>query len=188
MFNKDAPYSVCEDFISSTTELIPAWRIQQALKRTDNVSAYQHFVSCAQSLGIPDIVPFLDRMLVFDFIIANEDRHLNNFGAVRNAETLEWIGMAPIYDSGSSLGFNKLTKDIRKALRFESKPFVKDPVKQLKLVQDFSWIDFGRLADIGSLIGKAFSSAQARDFIDPERIEAIIDAAAARTECLKQFC
>ncbi len=41
-------------------------------------------------------------MIVLDYIIANEDRHLNNFGLLRNAETLEWYGFAPIYDSGSS--------------------------------------------------------------------------------------
>lgn len=34
----------------------------------------------------------------------NKDRHFNNFGVLRNTETLEWLGMAPIYDSGSSYG------------------------------------------------------------------------------------
>ena len=188
VLDNGAPYSVCEDFVTTTTELIPAWRIQQILKKSSNESAYQHFVSCSKQLGIPNVVPFLDRMLVFDFLIANEDRHLNNFGAIRNAETLAWIGMAPIYDSGSSLGFNKLTKDIHKALRFESKPFIKDPVKQLKLVQDFSWIDFHSLANSGELVKAVLSSDEANDFIDPARIEAIADAVNNRIELLKAFC
>ncbi len=34
-------------------------------------------------------------MIVLDYLIANEDRHLNNFGVIRNAETLEWLGFAP---------------------------------------------------------------------------------------------
>ena len=112
MWNKDVPYSVCEDFVTSDTELIPAWRIMQTQKKENNVSVYQHFLSCCEKLGIKDVVRFLDRMIVLDYIIANEDRHFNNFGVLRNAETLEWIGMAPIYDSGSSLGYDKMPAQI----------------------------------------------------------------------------
>lgn len=32
-WNKEAPYSVCEDFVSENTELVPAWRIIQTQKR-----------------------------------------------------------------------------------------------------------------------------------------------------------
>ena len=39
-------------------------------------------------------------MFLVDFIIANKDRHYRNFGFLRNSETLEWIGLAPVYDSG----------------------------------------------------------------------------------------
>ena len=46
-------------------------------------------------------------MIVLDYLIVNEDRHQNNFGVVRNAETLEYLGAAPIYDSGTSLWFDK---------------------------------------------------------------------------------
>ncbi|MFR1476850.1 MAG: HipA domain-containing protein, partial [Hydrogeniiclostridium mannosilyticum] len=102
-WNKEAPYSVCEYFVSENTELVPAWRIIQTQKKDNNTSVYQHFVNCCKALGIKDVVPFLDRMIVLDYLIANEDRHLNNFGVLRNAETLEWLGFAPIYDSGSSL-------------------------------------------------------------------------------------
>ena len=80
-------------------------------------------MNCAEALGIPDVVQFLDRMLVLDYIIANEDRHLNNFGAIRNAETLEWLGMAPIYDSGSSLGYDKVAAEIRRGQNIFCKPF-----------------------------------------------------------------
>lgn len=31
------------------------------------------------------------------------DRHFNNFGVVRNADTLEWLGAAPIYDCGITM-------------------------------------------------------------------------------------
>ena len=113
IWSKDAPYSVCEDFVTESTELIQAWRLLQAKKQKNSTSRYRHLLECCELLGIGNITPFLDRMLVLDYIIANEDRHFNNFGALRNAETLEWLGMAPIYDSGSSLGYDKMPGQMR---------------------------------------------------------------------------
>ncbi len=179
-WNKEAPYSVCQDFITGDTELVPAWRIIQTQKKRNEVSAYQHFVNCAEGLGIPDVVPFLNRMIVLDYIIANEDRHLNNFGAVRNAETLEWLGMAPIYDSGSSLGYDKVAAEIRTGRNVICKPFKNHHEEQLRLVTDFSWIDFDRLADTGELIVNTLSSEGAGDYMDEKRIEAIAEAVQTR--------
>lgn len=42
-------------------------------------------------------------MFILDYIMLNEDRHLNNFGIIRNVEDLNWIGTAPIFDTGQSL-------------------------------------------------------------------------------------
>ena len=106
---EDYPYSVCEDFITPETELIPAWYIMQTVKRPNHVSVYQHYMDCCEALGIPGVREAVDRMIVLDYLIVNEDRHQNNFGVVRNAETLEYLGAAPIYDSGTSLWFDKPT-------------------------------------------------------------------------------
>jgi len=42
-------------------------------------------------------------MFILDFIMLNNDRHLNNFGIIRNVCNLNWIGIAPIFDTGQSL-------------------------------------------------------------------------------------
>ena len=186
-WNQEAPYSVCQDFITGDTELIPAWRIIQTQKKRNDLSTYQHFVNCAEGLGIPDVVPFLNRMIVLDYIIANEDRHLNNFGAVRNAETLDWIGMAPIYDSGSSLGYDKLAFEIRRARNVTCKPFKNHHEEQLKLVTDFSWIDFDRLADTRDLIVETLSAEGAEEFIDEGRIEIIAESVLTRIEHVREL-
>ena len=125
---------MCEDFVTENTELIPAWRILKTQKKDNSTSVYQHFVNCCESLGIKGAVPFLDRMIVLDYIIANEDRHLNNFGVIRNAETLEWLGFAPIYDSGSSLGYDKTPGQIRSGKEVVCKPFKNHHAEQLKPV------------------------------------------------------
>ena len=65
-WNRGAPYSVCEDFITRDTELVPAWRILKTQKKSNSVSVYQHFVNCCGGLGIQDAISFLDRMIVLD--------------------------------------------------------------------------------------------------------------------------
>ena len=187
VWNRDAPYSVCEDFITGDTELVTAWRIIQTQKRRNEVSAYRHFVNCAQTLGIPDVIPFLDRMLVLDYLIANEDRHLNNFGAIRNAETLEWIGMAPIYDSGSSLGYDKVASEIRSGRNVLCKPFKRQHEEQLMLVTDFSWIDFEQLKDARELIVQTLSADDAGEYVGANRIEAIADSVQERIRYLREL-
>ena len=117
---------------------------------------------------------------MLDYLIANEDRHQNNFGLIRNANTLEWLGAAPIFDSGSSLGYDKLAPQIR-SLRFaECKPFKKTHAEQLKLVTDFTWIDFDALDGIESKM-KAILD-QAGDYLDVPRKAAILSAFSARVE------
>ena len=151
------------------------------------MSIYQHFVKCCEKLGIQGIVPFLDRMITMDYIIANEDRHLNNFGALRNAETLEWIGMAPIYDSGSSLGYDKLPAQILRGEEILCKPFKKDHVEQLRLVSSFDWLDLGKLEDVKEFILESFSGEKTEDFIDERRVCAITESVGRRIEHLRQL-
>ena len=145
---EDYPYSVCEDFITPDTELVTAWHIMQTQPKPNHVSVYQHYLNCCEAFGIPGVKDSLDRMLVLDYLIANEDRHLNNFGAVRNACTLEWLGCAPIYDSGTSLWFDKPWTMINAGVKASSKPFKTTHDEQIKLVTSFDWFDITALAGI----------------------------------------
>ena len=179
------PYSVCEDFVTRDTELVSAWRIMQTQKKDNSTSVYQHFVNCCKSLGAADVVPALDRMLVLDYLISNEDRHLNNFGLLRNAETLEWIGFAPIYDSGSSLGYNSLLSQIYTEKNIASKPFKRRHDEQIKLVTSFDWIDFSKLYDAGDMVRDVFSDPRAKELISENRKEAIAQMVERHIESLQ---
>lgn len=153
-------------------------------EKNNSTSAYQHFINCCETLGVKDAVPFLDRMIVLDYIIANEDRHLNNFGLLRNAETLEWCGFAPIYDSGSSLGYNKVAGQILSGRQVECKPFKKHHDEQLKLVSDLSWIGFERLFDVSEMIITILSAEGAREYMDDSRIRGIAETTNRRIQSL----
>lgn len=187
VWSDDRPYSVCEDFVSQDTELVSAWRIMQTQKRNNSDSVIAHFIKCCQAAGSPDMTRALDEMIVLDYLIANEDRHLNNFGLLRNAETLEWIGMSPIFDSGSSLGYDKMAVQIRNERDVVCKPFKKHHSEQIKLVHSFDWVDFNALADVGELIRSTLSEGQAKDYVGSERIEAIADTVTNRIHTMQEM-
>lgn len=184
MWDNGVPYSVCEDFITADTELISAWRVFSSYKQDNNTSVYQHYVNCCNTLGVPDVRKSLDEMIVLDYLIANEDRHLNNFGLVRDANTLKWIGPAPIFDSGTSFGYDKLPGQIRVQQNIPCKPFKRTHVEQLGLVSSFDWINFGNLHNIVPRMEEIFM--EGRDTMDESRVEAILSAFESRLQHLEQ--
>lgn len=180
----DYPYSVCEDFITPQNELVSAWYIMQTQKKQNHTSVYQHYLNCCNQLGIPHIAEAIDRMIILDHLIANEDRHQNNFGAIRNAETLEWIGAAPIYDSGSSLWFDKPTGMIQANCKLTCKPFKTSHEEQLKLVKSFEWLDLSTLKGIEDEFREILKDSV---FVDTARCDAICRAFLGRIKMLANF-
>lgn len=179
---EEDPYSICEDFITPDTELISAWYIMQTVKKPNHVSWYQHYQDCCVRLGIPGIREAVDRMLVLDYLIVNEDRHLNNFGVIRRADTLEYLGAAPIYDSGTSLWFDKPIRLIRAEMVAESKPFKSSHEEQIKLVSDFSWLSFSALTGIEEEFREIVKDSV---FVDEARCDAICKAIKGRCRMLE---
>lgn len=97
----DKVVSKCECFINTDTELIPAHQILQGLIEKEN--AYEEYIKILEDKGINNVREKLENMFILDYLILNEDRHLNNFGIIRDVNTLKWIDIAPIFDNGQSL-------------------------------------------------------------------------------------
>lgn len=178
------PYSVCENFIDTNTELVNAVSINRSIKKRSQYFSYEHFRNACEKLGIPGMKEFIDYMLVFDYLMANTDRHFGNFGAIRNVETLEWIGPAPIFDSGTSLWHDKLTRAINPLGEVETKPFYSNASRQMELVSDFSWVPFEELRNLKDDIREIFVPTE---FIDEERIEVLSKAVDSRVEELQEM-
>jgi len=166
-FENGLPYSLCETFITPQTELIPALRVWDTQKQNNNDSPYTHILRCAEMLGIPHVQTALEKMLVLDYIIANTDRHLNNFGFVRNADTLAWLGFAPMYDSGTSLWHD--TQHVGRAPK--SKPFRATHAEQIKLVKDVNWYNHAALYGLADECAEIFKQSS---FIDEKRRNALV--------------
>ena len=96
---------ICEDFASETLEFIPAIDVVDSEKKDNAVSTYEHFIHvCAEhGLSEQEVRGFLEYQVLTDFVLTNTDRHLNNFGVLRDSRTLKFIRMAPIFDSGNSM-------------------------------------------------------------------------------------
>lgn len=178
------PYSVCENFIDTNTELVNAVSINRSMKKRSQYTSYKHFINACNKLGIPNMQRFLDYMLVFDYLMANTDRHFGNFGAIRDVNTLEWIGPAPIFDSGTSLWHDKLTKTINPYGEVEAKPFYANATKQMELVSDYGWIPFENLEHLKDDIREIFIPTV---FIDEERIEMLAEAVNSRVKELQDM-
>lgn len=98
---KDKVVSKCACFIDKDTELVTAYQILHNNCNKDN--AYDTYIKLLEDKGIVNARYDLENMFILDYIMLNEDRHLNNFGIVRNVENLNWIETAPIFDTGQSL-------------------------------------------------------------------------------------
>ena len=60
-------------------------------------------------------------MLIIDAITGNGDRHAGNFGYLRDADSGEYLGMAPLYDFDHALdasAMDRMDVPMEDALRF----------------------------------------------------------------------
>ena len=143
---KDIIVSKCPCFITKDTELISAYQIMRDKPKYKNNTDYEEYIKILEDNGLKDSRIQIENMYILDYIIMNEDRHLNNFGIIRDVNTLEWVSVAPIFDNGESL---KITYDSDDELcisgegRFfyQIKPF--DEI--IKVVKDIKRIDLSKL-------------------------------------------
>ena len=101
---------VCEAFTSEQMEFISAYEVVGGEKKPNDISMYDFYVSRCAAYGLQEkeVRDFLDYQTESDYLITNTDRHLRNFGILRDPDTLEVKGCAPIFDSGNSMFYNAL--------------------------------------------------------------------------------
>lgn len=103
-------YNFCNEY----TESISAWELLQTVKTRQNMSLYHPFKEVCLSIGMKeeDFDRFMDYEIMTDFLITNTDRHMNNISVLRDSDSLELIGFAPIYDSGNSMFYSVPTDQL----------------------------------------------------------------------------
>ena len=168
---KDLVVSKCPCFINKDTELITAYQIRNNMKRNDNIEDYEDYIKVLEQKGIKDARIKLENMFILDFLIMNEDRHLSNFGIIRDVNTLKWLDVAPIFDNGMALNIEYYSGDeviISGHGRFfyEVKPF--DEI--IKVVKNPKRIPVERLDGVVEEFDELLHKYQKITHISDERI------------------
>ena len=137
-----------EIFTSERLELISAYDVEISEKKRQDVNTYEHFISVCLHHGLKESVlrPFLDYQIMTDFILSNRDRHLSNIAILRNADTLDFVKLAPIFDTGKSLFVaTSVPVTEREMLKIETDSFMSTEVRLLSLVTDRNLVDVDKL-------------------------------------------
>ena len=167
-------YCASQNFVSYNEDFVTAYQLKCSKSKANHISLYDHLLSICKSLKIPNCKEKINQMLLVDYILGNTDRHFNNFGVIRDAKTLEFLRMAPIYDTGSCLGYDLNDEELNKSLNCDWKPFQSQKIKtQLDLIDDYSWLDFNALKIVPREIYKSLESFS--KYISPSRRNLIVD-------------
>lgn len=108
---QDTLVSICKCAINKDEEIIPAHSIltERSNEVQKNINDYNLYLDILKEHNVPNAEEYLQKMFMVDYIMLNEDRHLNNFGIIRNVQTLEWKRICPIFDTGRSMNTNVTT-------------------------------------------------------------------------------
>ena len=114
---KSADYELCiegyrlcsssSNLADEDTELVTAADIYYTEERKEDESIEEHLIRMCDSFGIPGVEQYVEDITLIDILTGNNDRNLSNMGFIRNTDTREFIGPAPVYDSGSAYAMEK---------------------------------------------------------------------------------
>lgn len=178
--------SKCKNFISSDEEIITAHDIFYPHSKSNNVSDYEHYVQILEKQNVPEARKNVEDMCIVDFLVMNIDRHLKNFGVIRNVNTLKFERTTPIFDTGESMNCNKLTQEINfhdgtgKFFSNTNKKFS----QYLEIVKDIKRIDMKKLQGISQEYREVLLKYQPYTEISEERIEKLVKGLNKRIEFL----
>lgn len=146
--NREGLGCMSYDFCSENVEWISAWELLQTVKIKQNESYYYPLKKVCMNLGMSeqDFTDFIDYQIMTDYLLSNTDRHMNNIAVMRNPDTLEILGFAPIYDSGNSMFYNIPYQQLSQ-VRLDSimtHSFVERESRLLQYVCDRSLVDIDK--------------------------------------------
>ena len=176
VFDTRGVYSSCPEFLGANEEFVPAHDLVHALLNTHGTVTYPQVLDAFVATGLDEthVKEALAKMFLCDYLIANYDRHLRNFGAIRNVETLEYTHMAPIFDSGAALWCWQRHLKCPQDRDYVAPPFGEgmEPLRQVKLFDAYAWFDASRLIGWPD---EAASILSQNDIMPQQRIKAIRD-------------
>ena len=167
------PACKCACFVDRNTEFVPAYYLLRNSGGIEGRQLYNYSIEKFTEAGIPNSRRKIDEMIVTDYLLINTDRHTNNFGVIRDADTLRPLSFAPLFDSERSMW------QIWQGINCQT--FCKTHDEQIGLVSDFSWYDPESLAAIVDEVEKIMAE---NNFGNPADSEEELLAFSKRIETL----
>jgi hypothetical protein len=186
--------SKCECFINKDTELISAYAVlkyNNINMDINYIDMYNQYISILENQGIKNAREKIQKMFILDYLIVNQDRHLGNFGIIRNVENLKWMDIAPNFDSGQSMySQNEIYEyDFNQAYGcfFNHKNINFDIILDIVLCDAIIDVDFGTLKKIPQQWEELLKSYQYISMITDEKIKCLIKGIYMRIEKLESI-
>ena len=137
-------------FTDGNQELISAYYVTGGIcgQTKTPQEAYQKYVDTCIANGLDRyyVFHFMDHMILTDFLITNTDRHWENFGILRDSDTLRFLALAPIFDSGTSMLYDDpFAKTRRHLMSINVHGICHSQAENLRLVHDKKAVDVSRL-------------------------------------------
>ncbi|MBQ9421021.1 MAG: HipA domain-containing protein [Lachnospiraceae bacterium] len=175
-----------EAFTDERKELVSAYAVVTSEKKRQDVSSYEHFIELCAGHGIDkeQLRRDLEYQILTDYILSNPDRHLSNISVLRDADTLQFLRMAPIYDTGKAFmaGLEMPASD-REIMDIRVTSFAARETKLLEYVQDRSLVDLTKLPTISELRQIYEMDPE----LDRSRINAICSLYEKKIDLCRQF-
>lgn len=186
--NSEGICEKCESkyFTSADRELVTAFELANMLKRDNAVSIYDQIINTAGLMGLDKgyVREFMDYQTLTDFVMTNSDRHLYNFGILRDPATMRAVSMAPIFDSGNSMFFrNPFVANKRESILASEITAIKDKEeKMLKLVKNINAVKSSLLPS-----PKDIAETYMKYGIDEEEARLIAKGYSLKLDMLREF-
>ena len=186
---KGRPYEfgcVSTAFTSKDVELVSAYAVVTSENKKNDVPYYKHFMNvCGQhGIDMEQLQADMDYQILSDFVLTNPDRHLSNISVLRDGESLKFIRMAPIYDTGKALFVGRPAPPNEKDLmNIETTSFAGNERKLLEYVKDRNRLDVSKLPS-PAWIKEMYMKDK---YQDEHRVDAICKAYEIKVEMLEKF-
>lgn len=139
----------CACFTSDALKFIPAWDLVGRDSLANATPLFESFIARTIEGGIKEdaVRDFLDYQIVTDFLLSNVDRHLNSFGVLRDTSTLDFVGMAPLFDSGNSMFYQNplMAKSAIELLKLQTHGFFTTERRHVEYVRNLGCVDVSLL-------------------------------------------
>jgi hypothetical protein len=178
---KNIPLSICKCMVDKNTEFIKGQYVLDCEEKNDR-NNYDRFIEICRKNGISDAKKRIDEMIAIDYIIGNTDRHTGNFGIIRNAESLEWLKVSPIFDNGNSLFFDiRNADDILNKTDSFCKWFRESNLEKLEYIDYPEWYDS---FTGNSIVDIVYTGLKNNENTTPEKCEKVAEIVKMR---IKEF-